>query len=180
MTQLLGPFQDVIVLGGVPSPGRAIVKPPTSPRNWNIRQGYGYSGATIVFAGKGLAEFDVDISLWNDELHWLEWKAFALLLAVPVPPVVTGLDIQHPLLNMAPWNIKSVVVKDVIGFEEDTDDEFFTGTIKFIEFRAPVPAIGKPVVSIPTAIAPPPSPEDAQDAQILSLGEANTAEWSQP
>jgi hypothetical protein len=175
----LGPYQDVIVLAGLPSPGRAIVRPAGSPRDWNIRKGYGFSGATIVYAGANLAKFEVDITLWEDPLHWIEWKAFSLILAKPIPPVVAGLGIQHPLLNMAPWNISAVVVEDVTGFEE-SDFEEFTCTIKFIEYRAPVPAIGKPIVTVPTAVVPPPTPEDAQDIQIQTLIKAISAEAAKP
>jgi hypothetical protein len=164
----LAPMQDIIVLGGVPSPGIARIRTYNSPRDWNIRKGYGYAGATIVYTGANLAKFEVDITLWKDPEHWLEWKAFSLLLAKPIPPVVTGLDILHPLLNMSPWNLKSVVIEDVMGFEE-SDYEEFTATIKFIEFRAPIPAIGKPVVSIPTAVNPPPTPEDADDLTMQAL-----------
>ena len=179
MTVSVGPYQDIIVLAGVPSPGRAVVRPANSPRDWNIRKGYGFSGATIVYAGSNLAKFEVDITIWKDPDHWLEWKAFSLVLVKPIPPVVTGLGIQHPLLNMAPWNITAVVVEDVLGFEE-SDFEEFTTTIKFIEYKKPLPAIGQVAVTIPTAVAPPPTPEDAEQVQMQDLMHAQAVEASKP
>jgi hypothetical protein len=174
MTLSLAPMEDFIILGAFPSPGRAIVRPANSPRDWDIRKGYGFSGATIVYTGAGLAKFEVDITLWDDPIHWTEWDIFAPILAKPVPPVVTGIDIVHPLLNMAPWNITSVVVEDVSGFEE-SDYEEFTCTIKFIQFRAPVPALGKPDVSIKAVNDPVPTPQDAYDDTIIANNKAITA-----
>ena len=49
------PYQDYIVLAGQRSPGLAVVRGSDSPRKWDVRNGYGFSGATIVYTGLGLA-----------------------------------------------------------------------------------------------------------------------------
>ena len=76
---VLQPAQDYVLMGGLKSPGLAIVKNIVAPRGWDKREGYGFSGASVVFHGAKLATFDVEFQLWLDE-HWLAWKVFSQLL----------------------------------------------------------------------------------------------------
>jgi len=39
----------------------------SNPRGWDVRQGYGTSGATVVYTGDGLAKFSIKVFLWEDE-----------------------------------------------------------------------------------------------------------------
>lgn len=164
------PYQDHIDLGPGRSPGLAtIVGSGLSPRNWDVRQGYGLSGAWVVYTGDGLAKFAVQIELWLPE-HFLAWKVFSkLCLERPLPGMKPkAQDIKHPLLNMSPFNISSVVVEDVEAFSQD-EFGMWTTKISFLQFRAPRPALGKPLASIPSASKPTPTAQDAADLEIQAL-----------
>ncbi len=136
----------------LPSPGVAVIKGAGSPREWDVRKGYGYSGASLVFTGTGLSEFEVDLFLFEPE-HWAVWTAFAVLLTNPPPPpgvIPVSLGFDHPRVNRAPWFINKVVVKDVSSFETgDTGME--SCTIKFIQYRKPVVALLPPKEGPPGA-----------------------------
>lgn len=156
------PSQRYITLSAagvsVPSPGVAKVKGAGTPRNWDIRAGYGFSGASLVFTGTGLAKFDVDIFLWEHE-HWLLWEAFSVLLTNPPPPpgvLPFSLGIDHPALNKKPWLINKVVVEDVTSWEAN-DTGLWSLTIKFIQYRKPKPALLPPLEGPPgTGVTPAP------------------------
>lgn len=157
------PYQDFVVLGGLTSPGKAVVRGGGSPRTWDIQQGYGLSGATIVFTGAGLAKFEIDIYAWEDA-HFLAWPLFARpTLALPPPVrIATSLSIQHPELNDFPVSITQCVVEDVTKWEKDPDDSMWMRTIKCIAFRAPKPILQKAYQGPPgdpTKVATPVDPE---------------------
>jgi hypothetical protein len=138
------PLYDFILLAGQQSPGRAKVAGASSPRNWDERKGYGLSGATIVYAGDGLAKFSVELFFW-EEHHFDQWDLFAELLAKPPEgQSPTAMDIEHPLLNAKPWNIHSVVVEDVGQLTEVGDDGEWSVEIKFKQHREAKRSVGKP------------------------------------
>lgn len=160
------PQQDYIVLAGQTSPGLAVVTGAGAPRNWEERKGWGLSGATIVYTGAGLAQFDVQISLGFSSDDWAAWDDFAKLLEkAPTGKRPKALDIEHPLINMRPINIKSVVVTDVSQFEQD-DYGIFTCSISFKEFKAPLPALAKPDQSIAAVNPTKPTAQDETEKQI--------------
>lgn len=175
MTQLLPgpPHQDFIVLAGAPSPGLAVVKSPGSPRKWDVRDGYGITGAVCVFMGEGLATFDVDIFCWKDE-HFVAWPIFARLTLVnpPLGARPTSMSIQHPILQDPPLSISQVVVTNVGGWEQDPDGGgLWSRTISFLQYRKPRPALVKPFEGPPGSpvIVPPPV-----DPELLQI-QANAA-----
>ncbi len=139
------PAQDFIVLAGKRSPGLAVVRGGGDPRTWDIRAGYGLTGATIVYTGAGLATFEVDIFLWENA-HWPAWDLFAKATLEQPAPVrnPTSLSIQHPVLNKAPLRINQVVVEDPGAFEQDDEGGLWRTTIKFIAYRKAVPVLVKP------------------------------------
>lgn len=141
------PIQRNIILSALgaafPSPGVAKIKGSGAPRNWDIRMGYGIDGASLFYKGSGLAEFDVDIFIWEPE-HWLLWEVFATVLTnPPAPPGVlpTTLGITHPILNKRPWLITKVVVNKAISLWERNDTGLWSVTIPFIEYRKARPVL---------------------------------------
>lgn len=173
------PTQRYIILSAagvsLASPGIAKVKNAGSPRNWDIRQGYGISGATLVFTGAGLSKFDVDIFIWQPD-HWLLWELFSVLLTNPPPPpgvLPTSLGIDHPKLNKKPWLITKCVVEDVTSWEEN-DTGLSSLTIKMIAYRKAKPALLPPLEGPPgTGVAP--VPLTAQQRINASLDAENAA-----
>lgn len=178
-SQLAGdpfPREDFIVLGGERSPGLCKVRGGGSPRTWDIQQGYGLSGATIVFTGAGLSKFEVDIFAWLPE-HFPAFDRFAAkVLALPAPVRnAKSLAITHPLLNTPPVSIFQCVVEDVTQWEESDETGLWMRTIKCIHFRAPKPLLVKPQEGPPgSPVAVVPDPEVAQiranNAAIAALG----------
>lgn len=170
------PRQDFIVLGGYASPGVCeFIGPPNSPRRWDERQGYGYSGSVIVYTGDGLGKFRVAFSLWDDPItpttsQWTDWADFAnaVLAKPPKGSRPQALRIDHPALSLPPINITSVVVEDVTGFVQD-ERGLWTCTVDFKEYRAPLPVLGKVQNAIPSVKKPIPTAQDAADVAIQQL-----------
>ena len=168
LLDLLGgpPYQDWIVLAGQRSPGLAVVRGCDCPRNWDIRQGYGFTGATVVFTGAGLAKFDVDIFAFESG-HFADWRTFAKkCLMAPAGVRLSSMSIAHPQLNDAPLTITQVVVTNVSQWEQSgSDDGLWCRTISFLQYRAPIPLLVKPYQGPPgnpLAITPPVDPEVMQ------------------
>jgi hypothetical protein len=137
------PAQDFILLDGQKSPGRASITGAGSPRKWDEKGGFGYSGASLVYLGNGLSDFDVVIDLWEPS-HWKEWTDFARLLEkVPDGVLAKAHTIVHPLLNRAPLKITKVVIRDVTQFEQN-DKGLWTARIPMKSFKLPQQALGKP------------------------------------
>jgi hypothetical protein len=157
--------EDFIVLGGFRSPGLAVVKGAGSPRKWDVRAGYAFTGATVIYTGTDLAKFEVDIFAWEPD-HFAAWEVFAR--AVLSPPVKAApsysLAIEHPALNNPPLSILQVVVEDVTQWAQEADGGgLFARTIKLLQYRAPVPVLVKPAQGppgSPVAVRPPVDPRE--------------------
>ena len=162
------PAQDFIILGGLKSPGIATIRAAGSPRKFDIREGYGVSGGQVNFTGNGIPQFEVDIYIWT-AAHWLDWRAFALILAKPGPGFQPrfGVGISHPQLSVPPLDIHQVHILDVSQFVQD-DEGGWECTIKFVEWRKPMEALGTTVAAIPAIAKPPPTAQDAADRAIAS------------
>ncbi len=158
--------QDFLVIGGDVSPGRARIRGAGSPRTWDVRQGYGFTGAWVIFTGAGLAKFEVEIVMWLAS-QAVAWERFAkkYLEKTPSGTRPKALGIYHPLLAASPLNIHAVVVEDVSQFEED-DYGLWTCVIKFLEYRQPKPLLARPSAAIPAAGAALPTARDALDEEI--------------
>jgi hypothetical protein len=162
------PQQPYIVLGAMQSPGVATVKGLDSPREWDIRQGYGFSGATVVFKGTGLSKFSVDIDLWLPE-HFILWNVFAAILVPPLPgPAGFALGIQHPIINGPPHGIHEVVVENV-SQPVQSDLGKWTYTIAFLQYRKPLPALSRPIAAIPAVGTPQPTAQDQNEVKMKAL-----------
>lgn len=162
------PHQDYIVLAGAPTPGLAVVRGAGSPRKWDVRDGYGLTGAVCVFMGEGLASFEVDIFCWEPE-HFLAWPIFARLTLVnpPIGARPTSMSIQHPVLNDPPLSISQVVVTNVGQWEQDPDGNgMWVRTISFLQYRKPRPALVKPFEGPPGSPVNVPPPVDPELLQI--------------
>jgi len=180
IADLLGgpPHQDYIILAGAPSPGLAVVRGAGSPRKWDVRDGYGLTGAVCVFMGEGLAAFDVDVFCWEPQ-HFLAWQAFARLTLAnpPIGARPMSLSIEHPVLNDVPLSISQVVVTNVTQWEQAPDDTgLWVRTISFLQYRKPRPALVKPFEGPPGSpinVKPPVDPElltiQANQASIAAL-----------
>lgn len=163
------PAQDYIMLGGEKSPGLATITGADSPRKWSKAGGYGVDGASLVYLGQDLSEFDVQIELWEPE-HWTQWNRFARVLErAPVGIRAQSLAIVHPLLNNAPLHITQVVIRNVTQFEQGSGAKSgrWVATVALTVYRAAKPALAK----VNGTIDDPHNPisDFANDPQIATL-----------
>lgn len=162
------PIQDFVRIGGKQSPGACSIVKAGTPRKWDVRQGWGLVGAAVYFVGDQPAKFDVIITLWEDS-HWSDWSDFATVLAKPpkgTRPKAVG--IQHPILTTPPLSITSVVIEDV---SQPILSEFgdWDIVISCLEYRAPLPVLGKTDQAIPAKAKALPTARDAGDVTISKL-----------
>lgn len=167
------PEQNYIQLDGVRSPGLAIVKNAKLVRTWDKRKGYGYSGATLVYTGDDLSEFDVELQIWDDT-QWAEWLPFALMLKKPPVGPPRKQSIKHPVLTRDPLKIDTVVLLEAGQWTKNIATGLWTCTLRFSEYRAPLPAVGKPTPEIPGAnlVVAPPSAFEVQMQALLAQAQS--------
>jgi hypothetical protein len=145
-------YYDVITIAGQMAPGIVLdVAGASRVNNWDIRKAYGMSGATVVFTGAGLAKFSVSIGLWLPE-HFTQWETFAVVLrkrpkvsafipTIGISGAAAAVKISHPIL--AELGILEAVVEEEMALKQ-VEDGLWSKEVKFIEWRQPVFAIGKP------------------------------------
>lgn len=167
------PGVDSFVLGGDTCPGQAIITGGNKTFEWQVNKALWMSGATVAPLGDNLAEFDILVGLW-DPADWVPWLAFAhkyLSTSVVTAPGGLGalaLGIEHPVLNCPPLNIDKVVVKSVSPMVNDGTG-YWSCTIKFLQYRKPKVALGRPNAAIPAAAVAKPTAQDAQEQKIQAL-----------
>jgi len=142
---------DKIWLAQQWSPGLCEISGANSPREWEERKGYGWSGAIVIFRGVGLARFSVKFKLYTAD-DWRDWSLFKPL--VDKPPLgrrPRAMDIWHPLL--VDQGIYAVVVED-LGQAEQTADGEWTIETKMVEYRFPKYGLAQPDGAAATPVDP--------------------------
>lgn len=162
---------DRTKLGGVQLPGKSFPMGASSPRKWDEAQGNGTSGATLKWTGDGLAEFDIDVEVWEPEQfdEWWGANIQAIVAKTPKGQKPKAYDIEHPAC--ADLDIKSVVVVDRTQWEPVDDTGLWGCKIKVKQFRAPEPGLGKPAKSEASSPTDTPQPKDAADEMIEDIME---------
>jgi hypothetical protein len=146
MTDNWNYFQNPVnfILLGDPmqiSPGIATLAGAGSPRDWEVRKGYGYAGAMLWFKGRGLAKFTVTLRFYNeaDLAGWHAWKS--LVQALPFGRRERYLPIWHP--ELAELEIDKVVVTNLHQLEQ-SDDGVWSVKIDFMQHRRWRLSLSKP------------------------------------
>ena len=123
-----------VTFAGMPTPGVATISGAGTPRRWDERESYGWSGAYIVYHGLNLSHFSVRVRLYTEQ-HWRDWHAFQpLVQRQPLGKRQFPIDVAHPILVML--GIHSVVVEDVLQ-PDQVEDGVWEIEIKLIEYRSP-------------------------------------------
>lgn len=123
------------------TPGLARIYDANQKLAWDQQQGYGASGAVVIYRGTKLVEFSLELRFWLPE-HWDAWDTFRpLVQRPPFGKRPTPLTISHPWL--AQQEISQVVVTQL---DQPVIDEYMLGTVKigFLEYRVPRIALAKP------------------------------------
>jgi hypothetical protein len=143
------------------SPGLCDISGANSPRNWEERKGYGWSGALVVYRGLGLARFSVKLRFYTDD-DWNEWATFKPLVnKAPPGKRPRAMDVWHPIL--VDQGIYAVVVEDLGQIDQTAEGEW-TVEIKMVEYRSPKYALTKIEGTQAT-------PEDPREKKIKQLRE---------
>lgn len=170
--EVLPRLWDSAVIGGVKTPGLCAVKGSGREIGWDEAKGTGSTGAVTRYTGDPLQKFEANWRFadgvggltaveqrarWNAEVIPQLEKAFT---------GKTALDFYHPAVSEPPYGVRAAVPQN-IGYLTD-DGEVFSITVKFLEFRKPKPAVGKPK----SAAAKPgqqTTAKDAADKEIEAL-----------
>lgn len=152
-----------IISAGVPvtSPGVCTITGDGIPRNWQVREGYGLSGATQAFRGLGLAEFQLELRLWRPE----DRTQFTIFDAAIEPSPLGAPEkiyrISNPILSLR--GITQCVFLNA-PFVKHNDDLSDTVTYKCRQARKPLPTLTSPTAA--GAASPEGAAADAYQARI--------------
>lgn len=159
---------DFPSLGGEPCPVVCEVADCASPRKWEIKEGQGNSGASVVYNGDGLAEFPIRFFAWTSAHFrlWAQWRA-AHIAKPPDGSKPKAQDFRHPLTDEL--GIRAVVVKEETIWKKASPD-LFVKDVKFLQYKEPEPAQAKPQGSQASGGATDtPAPETEEDKLIDDL-----------
>jgi hypothetical protein len=158
---------DKAEVNGVATPGYCEVLGANSPRKWDEQQGYGYSGAWLIYHGNALCHFSLSLRLFDDQ-DWIDWDKFRPLVT-RTPPLrgrPKAMSIVHPVLDQV--GVLSMVVEDVLAPVHTGAGEW-TIDIRCIEWRAPKIALAKPDAPAVTENDPVEAEIKLKKAQLADL-----------
>jgi hypothetical protein len=186
-TGIFSPIQnpgawDVIVIGGVASPGVCYLSGFKRLHEFDKKKGKGTQGATLTFTQKPPVEGTVKFLLGYQTTtgtvdHFDAWGSFVKLLKYdPTRKSVQAIDIYHPALAFI--DVVSCVCTEIEApqIEGDPGQQLYTITIKLCEYNPPKKksAVGTPTTAISNsasgvagAAADP--VQDAQQKEIAAL-----------
>lgn len=156
---------DSFKIGGDWCPGRCTPRKAGDPRIWEKRKGWGFTGATALFTGNDLAEFEIDVEWWMQR-QVNEFKVFFKKYLEKPPPKTRpkALGIYQPTLAFI--GINALVVTNALApFEVDELGGWGT-TISVMVFRPPTPMLALPSGAIP-AVQNNPTAKDRNEQIIL-------------
>ncbi len=141
------PGLNVCTINGLVSPGRLRVSGFAQILNWEVRPGYGMTGATTVFRGRGLTPGTLLFEFWNqDQID--EWFVFSKVFDVPQKPLGTrlALGIAHPILKAI--GVETIVMTKMHQIEINQNG-LWSVSVEVLEYKAPIKAIVKPRGAVP-------------------------------
>jgi hypothetical protein len=102
---------DYFTIGGVKSPGLAIVHEFKRKHEFDVKKSKGVYGATITFVGRPPAQGRVQLKFWLTQ-HFVSWAGFLPLLKYnPTKSAVQAVDIFYP--SLGDIDITSVVCESI-------------------------------------------------------------------
>lgn len=167
----LFPSVDTITIAGVPAPGQWVLTRADKVYGWDVRKGYGTSGATVVPVGDELVEAEFEVRLWDSAQVPL-FRALRAgylkkpLAATPGSLAAFAIGIDHP--ELADLGVTSVVVRKITPLVNDGYG-LWTCNVTFLQYRKPQPALSKPLASIPDVTPPVPTAQDNLEREAQQL-----------
>ncbi|MBX3203999.1 MAG: hypothetical protein KF764_02960 [Labilithrix sp.] len=177
------PHGDFILLDLDISPGIARVSAPTYPIKWEATEGYGTSGASSRFRGRGLGiwkvAFECTEDSEKDEMDGYAQRHFEVRLGKRPEP----LNFYHPIIVSAPHRITAATVTDVEGWDQRSSG-LWVFTVSFQEFRKAKPFIVSkakdPIPAVAGVDALPLSKADKILAEAYAANQAAQARFDVP
>lgn len=170
---------NVIVLGGVTSPGKVTLSGHDRKVTWDVKSGPSLKGATTTLKSIDPIEFTASFYLVKDDSQgvddFADWEVFVQIINGTVQgKIPKALDIYHP--DLAANDIKSVVKAQVGGM---TYDGKGGGNIavKFQEYLPKKKQGGTPSGSGKPGPPPPDPNQDAKDALAQALQAYQDTPW---
>lgn len=153
-----------ITAAGVPikSPGVCKIGPGKGiPRNWQVREGFGLSGATQAFRGLGLAEFSLTIRMWRTE----DRAAFTAFDGA-IEPSPLGAPEKVYLISNPRLALRSITQCVFLNAPIPTDNDDGSETVVYEcrQARKPLPSLTSPTAA--GAATPEGAAKDAYQARI--------------
>lgn len=132
---------DVLVLGGVRSPGVVKISGAQRKIDWDNKIAKGQKGATSTLSGIPLAEFTAEFFLADTE-DFDAWPAFLQIINSTISGTTPkAIDVYHP--DLAEQGIVSVVKVTTEATKHDGKGGQ-TKIVKFQEYSPPKPKGGSP------------------------------------
>ncbi len=126
--------EDNFYIGGVSSPGIAILSGFDRVYGWETKKGKGVKGSTSTLNEFPPCEGSVELLLW-EIAHFEAWDEFRPLLKYdPTKKAVNALDWYHP--STEDVELRSVVCKK-IGRRVHKGQGLYSITIEFLEYNPP-------------------------------------------
>lgn len=175
---------DVIVVGGITSPGYCVLSGFKRIQMFDKKMGKGTTGATPTMTNRKPAEGTVTFFLWDDGVasgtginqYGLMTTFLDQLFYDPTKATVQAVDVYHPSLaaiRATQFYCEEIGALEPVG---DMAENMKSITIKLTEFLPPppLPAVSTPTMAKPQAEskAPGETPDpigDAQQEQIKQL-----------
>ncbi len=125
---------DVVVIGGIVSPGLAKIGDFKTKREFDVKKGKGIFGATITFVGRPPSTGSITFYLW-EPAHFDAWVAFRPLFKFdPTKKAIQAIDIFHPALTEIDMNS---FVCEGIGATTHEGKGLYSITVDLLEFFPP-------------------------------------------
>ncbi len=138
---------DVVIVGGVVSPGLCVVTGFKRANTWDTKKGKGTLGATSTFVEKPPAKGTLTFTAWLKE-HFVAWDDFYTQFKYdPTKKVVVGVDIYHPAL--ADIELAAILTEDISQWEHKGEGRY-ERTVAALEYfpTPPKPAVGTPGTAV--------------------------------
>ena len=161
---------DVVVIGGVASPGLCKVGKFSRGFEWDVKKGKGSFGATVTFIQRPPAKGGLTFYFWLSS-HITAWNSFEPLLKYdPTKKAPSAVDIYHP--SLADIDLNAVVVEE-LGNLVHEGNQMYSLEVKLLEYFPP-PKIS--AVSTPSGSAN----NSAQNAEMAAASAGGVASGQQP
>lgn len=139
---------DVILLGGVASPGEVTLSGHKREEGWDVKEADGKSGASTEIKGHKLAKFTASFYLVRDVAQGIDdfaaWDEFVKIInGTTSGKSPSAVDVYHPDLAELDPPISSVV-KGTVGGKVPDGKGGATVVVEFLEYKPPKPKSGSP------------------------------------